>query len=197
MEHPNYQTIISKVMKFSDLGLERSEVTGAIKIGRAPHVAPLAVINCLYQPIEDKDVRFIEKETGLKIPSAYKYFLTHISNGLNLFVDTLSLYGLRRFNGRSLDFAWQPYSIIEYNTSELPKKITNDMFIIGSYDYDGSRLYMTHDNKVHYCKPNDATSLLTWPSLEEMLESEITRLYKLFDDKGVMYDESASTLPVV
>ena len=71
------------------------------------------------------------------------------------------------------------------------------MFISGSYDYDGSRLYMTHDNKVHYCKPNDATSLLTWPSLEEMLESEITRLYKLFDDKGVMYDESASTLPVV
>lgn len=206
MGHSDYQSIISQVMKFSNLGLERSEVTGAILIGRAPHVAPRAVINSMYQPISDDDVKFIESEIGLEMPSDYKYFLTHISNGLKLFVGTFSLYGLRRFMGRSPELIRQPYNIIQYNTSELPENTTDSMYIIGSYKYDGSRIYMTPDNMVHYCKRNDATSLLTWPSLKEMLESEITRLYQLFDDKGIRHSKSTSansimwdqeTLPII
>uniref|UniRef100_UPI0026027B85 hypothetical protein n=1 Tax=Chryseobacterium sp. TaxID=1871047 RepID=UPI0026027B85 len=59
-----------------------------------------------------------------------------------------------------------------------------------------SRLYIDKDtNIVHCCERWDATSKVQWSSFEEMLLSELKRLYRLFDDEGKEIDEDASTLP--
>lgn len=191
-----YQELKELMYKYQDYGLEVSPVTGAIKIGRAKHVAPLAWSNELYPVLSNEEIESLEKEIGLRIPDAYKVFLTTFSNGMVVLTTTLSLYGLRKYNSRdNIEYVFQPFDIVRVNTFERPKNMPDNMFIIGSYNWDGSFITMTTDNKVHYCKRDDATSLITWNSLEEMLVSEIKRIYTLYDEKGVKIDEDASPLP--
>ena len=199
MKDQDYQDIKDKLLKFAAMGYEMVEATGAIKIGKAPYRAPLAILNCLYSPINKSDILFLEKEMNKKIPKPYQKFLTEFSNGLDIMTTTLSLYGLRKNYIRTLEFVWQPFDIVTSNKyqSEKPTNADDDMFFIGFYDDDGSNLYMTPDEKVHFCKQDDATSLITWPSLKDMLESEIDRIYALFDDNGVPFDRNAPTVPIV
>lgn len=70
------------------------------------------------------------------------------------------------------------------------------MFFIGGYDWDGSQVYLTEDGKVHFCTPDDCSSLKEWDSLDIFLKSEIHRISLLFDDKGVEFDETTPTIPM-
>ena len=195
----NYEKIEEMIFKFSNLGLEISEATGAIKIGKAPHVAPLAIINAMFPVITNEEVKYIEEEIKLDIPESYRYFLTHFSNGLRILPCGISLYGLRHNYVRSIEMVWQPFNIIDYNNfeSEKPQDLSHNALIIGGYDWDISKLYMTPDEKVHYCGRYDGKSLKTWDSLEEMLLEEIPRLYSLVDEKAIKKDPSQPTTPVV
>jgi hypothetical protein len=192
----NTEKIRQLLLKFSHLGTKRMDTTGALLIGPAPHIAPRAWLNHIFDPTDEHHISKIENELKIKMPSCYVDFLTHYYNGLNIINDTLSLFGYLYYHIRSYEFIWQPYSIIDLNKFDKPINSTSDMFFIGEYGYDGSYLYMTPDEKVHFCSRNDATSLFTWNSLSEMLVSEIERLYKLFDSKGVAIDKSQPTTPV-
>ena len=70
------------------------------------------------------------------------------------------------------------------------------MLFIGSYDWDGSLLYMTTDEKVHFCNRDDSTSLFIWDSLSSMLISELKRLYNIFDSHGIQIDDTQVTTPI-
>ena len=191
-----YKSIIDKLYKFAHLGVEKAAKTGAIKIGKAPYIAPEAVINSLYPPIRNSDVDHIEEEINIVIPDSYRYFLTNISNGLEVMTTSLCLYGMRANFIRNIEWVWQPFSLSSNNKkSEKPFNADGTMLFIGGYDWDGSHLYMTPDNKVHYCSHDDASSLLTWPSLRDMLETEIDRLYTLYDANGVPINEDKPTTP--
>lgn len=111
--------------------------------------------------------------------------------------DTLCLYGYRYNYIRDMDHVWQPYSIIEVNKYkyERPLNASEDMFFIGGYEWDGSHLYMTPDQRVHFCRRDDSQSLIFWDSLHSMLVSEIERLYTLFDSNGLQIDDSKPTTP--
>lgn len=192
-----YQKLLTLIMKYSYLGIEYNEATKAIKIGPAPHRAPLAFLNCIYQPITHEQIREIENKLDKKIPKDYSTFLTEFSNGLGIICTTLYLYGLRSNYIRSSEMIWQPWDIIENNSDfEIPQNSTNDMFFLGGYTYDLSNLYMDANGTIHYCSRYDATSLKTWPSLTEMLLSEIERLYSLHDEKGVLLTDRKHTLPI-
>ena len=80
---------------------------------------------------------------------------------------------------RDINAAWQPYSIIDLNKFDKPLNSTNNMFFIGGYDWDGSLLYMTPDQRIHFCSSENSKSLMSWDSLYSMLVSEIERLYLL------------------
>ena len=97
-----------------------------------------------------------------------------------------------------MDHIWQPYSIIEVNKYkyERPLNAEKDMFFIGGYVWDGSLIYMTPDQRVHFCRRHDSQSLISWDSLHSMLISEIERLYTLFDSTGLQIDPSKPTTPV-
>jgi len=182
--------------RFESLGIEKSQ-NGAILIGRASHIAPLAWLNCLYPVLENEEILLIEEKLGTKIPEDYKFFLSNFSNGLGIFVSVFSLYGLRKDLVRSIEASRQPFSIFTTNLIEKPKNSKDSYFFIGGYNWDGSNLYIDKQtNKVHYCDRWDATSLFEWNSFDEMIVSEVKRITNLFDKKGVILDENRFTTPI-
>jgi SMI1 / KNR4 family (SUKH-1) len=193
----NYiEKIKNELYKFEDLGLEKSE-NGTILIGKAIHIAPLAWLNKIYPVLNEEDILLLEKELKTEIPEDYKDFLTKFGNGLNIFVATLSLNGLRKEMGRSIEASRQPFSIITPNINERPRNAKVNYFFIGGYNWDCSKLYIDKiTNKVHYCAEWDATSLYEWNSFEEMIISEIKRITNLYDEKGVILAKNKYTTPI-
>lgn len=108
----------------------------------------------------------------------------------------MALFGLRSNYIRTIEMVWQPFNIIEYNKFEVPQNATSEMLFIGGYGWDGSKLYITPDERVHYCARWDATSMKTWDSLTGMLIEEIERLYTLFNDYGIQIDPKKPTTPL-
>lgn len=60
------------IYRFQNQGIEESQSTGAILIGKAPHIAPEAWLNTLYPPLSKNDVQALEKELGMEISIDYK-----------------------------------------------------------------------------------------------------------------------------
>lgn len=191
-----FDLVLEKIFSFENLGIKKMN-NGAVLIGAAPHVAAEAYIHKIFKTLESKDIDFLETENKTTLPKDYIDFLTQKSNGLNYFVDRLSLDGLRKQIGRDEEAASQPFSLSDTNVWERPKNAKPDFFFIGGYGYDGSKLYIDKNtNKVHYCARRDATSLKEWDSFENMIISEIERIFKLFDEKGVLLVTSKETLPL-
>lgn len=194
----DYSKINELLMKYSNLGLETSKGTGALMIGKAPHIARFAIINCLYPTLSFDDIKYVEDKIGKPLPKSLKDFFVYFSNGLSVLTGKLSIFGLRSNYCRSLEMARQPHSIIEYNNLFDPLyNLSENAIVIGAYSYDLSKLYMTPDEKVHYCKPDDATSLKTWPSLKDMLIDQIEWLYSLHDDKSVKLPDTPPAIPAI
>ncbi|MBV8326530.1 SMI1/KNR4 family protein [Chryseobacterium sp.] len=184
------------IYKFSNLGLDSSS-DGAMMIGRAPFKGPEAWLNIIYPRVSEEELALLEKELYTIIPESYKIFLINYSNGGNFLSSTLSLDGLRRRLTRDPKAnSRQPFSIITPNVYERPENAKDSYFFIGGYQWDGSLLYIDKDtNMVHCCGLDDATSKVHWNSFEDMLLSELKRLYLLFDEEGREINEDVSTLP--
>lgn len=191
-----YKEIRELIYKFQNLGIGNSS-DGAILIGKAPHLGSEAWINEIFPTLENAEIENLEKELKTEIPKEYKTFLKEFSNGLMILTATLSFYGLRRQLSRDPKInSRQPFSPISANIYERPDNVKESYFFIGSYQWDGPRLYIDKDTNIVHCgSPDDATSKFQWNSFEEMLLSELKRLYKLFDEEGREIDEDVSTLP--
>src|SRR5690242_17744792 len=95
-----FENIKEEIFKYKHLGEEEVPETGALLIGRAPHVARLAWLHSLYPVLNNEEVLQLEQVVRTEIPESYKSFLMNASNGLSLFVDAFYLYGLRKLAGR-------------------------------------------------------------------------------------------------
>lgn len=174
------------MMRYRHLGTRKIETTGAFLIGNASH------------SLSEQETAELETLLDTTIPPEYRYFLQNISNGMNVLVDELCLFGKRNnYIRTSMDATRQPFNLRDA-LEEKPRNATCDMFFIGGYSWDGSKLYIDkRNNSVHYCKRYDSTSLKSWDSLAEMIISEVKRLYSLFDLDGKQIDENKSTIPVI
>lgn len=192
----NFEKINKLIFKFQNLGIEKSN-DGAILIGKAPHKGPKAWVNLLFPPLSIKEINDLKIQLNRDIPKEYTDFLLNFSNGLDVLSSTFSLYGLRRQLNRDIETnVRQPYSIITPNIFERPDNAKDSCFFIGGYNWDGSHLYIDNEtNIIHCCQRWDATSKKQWNSLEEMILSEIERLYNFFDDKGIEFDENKKIIP--
>jgi hypothetical protein len=184
------------IYKFENLE-KGSSSDGAILIGKAPFIGTKAWLNIMYPVLSDKEIVWLESELKTTIPEDYKQFLSDFSNGLIILSSTFSLYGLRRQINRDIKAnVRQPYSILTPNIFERPKNAKDNYFFIGGYNWDGSHLYIDKEtNRVHCCERWDATSKMQWTSFEEMITSEIKRLYLLFDHEGKEIDRDQKTIP--
>lgn len=191
-------TLLKLIDRFNHLGVEYVSATGATLVGRALHIGSEAWLNSIYDTVSESDVTAMEKSMGREIPIQYREFLLNCSNGLNIMSTTLCLFGCRKLVGRDITASRQPFDLVTLNTykSERPKNATSNLFFFGGYDWDGSQVYLTDDGRVHFCSPNDCTSLKSWNSLDNFLLSEIQRIFLSFDDNGFELDETAPMLPV-
>ena len=192
-----YEEIRNLMFKLSHLGVWNFSQEGGFFIGKAPHLGTRAWQNRIYPKISMTEIEIMENEMHRQIAPSYIRFLTSFSNGLDIFNDTLGLYGYRYSFRRDETHNQQPYNLVWLNRFQRPLNITVDMFFIGEYNWDHSFLYVTPDQKVHFCHREDATSLFTWDSIEDMLLSEIKRIYTLFDDRGVAIDPKHPTTPII
>ena len=193
-----YEQIRKLLYKFEKYGVEVTE-NGTILIGHPDYLPEHWRLVMIFQKLETEEIDILENECGTSIPHSYKNFLTNFSNGLDFINDTLSLYGLRKIAGRTLESARQPYALKTPNKDErwCMENVKDSYFFIGSYKWDGSHIYIDKKTeKVHLCAPDDATPLFTWNSLEDMLISELTRLYSLFTEDGHRINKAKSTLPI-
>ena len=186
---PEY--LIDFLDEYRHLG-QKTLSNGATLIGKAPHIAAEAWLHHMYAPLSEHDIELIEQQLNQGIPCSYKKFLS-AGNGLNIFNTTLSLYGLRsNYNRNELD-VWQPFDLIIANTTEKPKG-ANDLFIIGAYDWDGSKLCIHQDDEQVFVIDNDNEFVCRWKDFDTMLSSELKRLQLLFDSEGKECNPLQSTV---
>ncbi len=169
---------------------------GTKLIGKAPHIAPQAWLHTLYRGLEPTEVKMTESELNTDIPENYAQFLA-FSNGLNLFNTTLNLFGRRENYERVNEInARQPFALGIINIDEKPENSKDNYFFIGSYDWDGSLIFINKmTNKVHRCNRDDAEILNTWTDFNEFLKTEILRLKLLHNDNGTEIITDGKTIP--
>jgi hypothetical protein len=116
-------------------------------VGRALHIAPQAWLHQVFAPLKEDEIIKDKSKLSCFLNPAYELFLKHM-NGLNLYSNSLSLYGLRDNYIRDEKNVWQPFDIIRTNEFESRRSIGKSNLIIGSYNFDGSNLCFDADGKI-------------------------------------------------
>ncbi|MBS1689402.1 MAG: SMI1/KNR4 family protein [Bacteroidetes bacterium] len=183
------------LLKYAVFG-KKELADGTLLIAPAKFVAPEAWVHQIYPPLNEDEIKILEEQIAGLIPNSYVIFLKEYSNGINIFNDVLALFGYRKRRGRGIDDVWQPYSMIIPNTIERIKNATDEMIFIGSYSWDGSKIYINRNTeKVYRCLRGDITPLNEWDCFEQMIVTEIKRLSKLHTNEGKRLDRSIPTIP--
>jgi SMI1 / KNR4 family (SUKH-1) len=190
-----YDELLNLLNSARAFGFQRLE-TGVELIGHVPHVAPQAYFHQLYPPLTSDEIDALENRLRLPFPLDFRDLLLH-TNGMTLFSSHLRVFGARFSYVRQGLNAWQPLGIEQPNIQERPADAPSDALFIGSYFWDGSRIYMTGSPAMAIrARRGSSVPLNSWPGLWEMLISEARRLAALFDDKGRPKDPDQPTNPV-
>lgn len=178
-----FQKVFQILKQASSLGEERTP-EGVTLIGKTPHIGPRAWLHYIFPPIDDGEINLLEYEIGRVFPESLREFL-ELSNGINVFSDSLAIFGHRTTFDRSSAII-EPYSIVSMNLYERPPNLSKDMLLVGSYSSgDGAFLYMDpRSGAVMRSARNDATPTEQWSSFGAMLVDEVCRLFELFDERG-------------
>jgi hypothetical protein len=178
-----YARVMEVILRAEALGARRL-ANGTYLIGHTPHVAPEAYLHVTYPALDDAQIDAIDQAIGRPLPDQLRDFYRY-SNGMDLFGCTLSIFGLRTKFERTGDAAWQPFSIVAPNVTERPHDAEEPLVFFGCYESDGSQLAMSSQSRVVYrCRARTAQTIGQWPSFEDMLVAEVTRLSYLFDETG-------------
>ena len=173
---------------------ERTLANGTRQICHVPHVAPEAWFHELYRPLGQSEIEEMERKIGQRLPDEFKAFLK-ISNGLNVFSDSLSIWADRKTYQRTGDDAIQPYSLVDLN-AERPKNCPPTWIFFGSYRWNGARVVLDvseTETQIKCVLKRTVQVVKTWPSFSVWLLNEITRLKDLYDENGRKKDRMAPT----
>lgn len=188
-----FEEISNLLLQYKHLGEQFLE-DGTLLIGKVPEVALNAWLHEIYPPLNHAELLKLENDLERVVPNSYKYYLTSFSNGLNIFNDTLSFYGLRKMEGRSMVKVWQPYSLYTINILERVTNSKDSFFYIGGYGWDGSLLYIDElTNRVHHCTKDSSKSLNSWDNFETMVVKEVKRLVGIYEKIGVKILDEKTT----
>jgi hypothetical protein len=190
-----YKEIFKLLSKWEEGGFrELDNVTKMIC--HVPHIAPEAWLHIIYSKASNDDIFSLKNELTYGLPLEFEEFLS-VSNGLNIFSDSLSIWGIRESYVRQGDEAIQPYDLISTN-SERPEGCLDSWVFFGGYSWDGSSVMFDMKNgiessKVYLCETDSTNIILEWESFNEWLISEINRLSQMYNISGVEYDEDMPT----
>lgn len=186
--------MVSMFSQFEKLGTKKTS-NGTVLYGKAPHVGSEAYLHAVFPSCPESGLERIEANVGMPLPPALRSFVK-LSNGLDVFVGTLSIFGWRENFKRTVEAVQsQPFSIITPNTIERPQWIEPTHWIFGRYNWDGTAVCLGRGAAVTARAPGTGEIRRTWKSLDDFLKTEAQRLRGLFDDQGREIDEESSTLP--
>jgi len=193
------QYLLDFLRKWESKG-KRELLNGTKLICPVPHIAPQAWLHQIYAQLSELQIIELEKELPISLPKDFKDFLSH-ANGINIFSDSLSIWGLRNSYVRTGDEAIQPYSLSDLN-AERPRGCPDSWLFFGSYSWDGSRVMFDlkegigSNNKVYLCLRNSTIIIKEWSSLWDWVIAEVERLGRMYDENGVVIDDNMPTSPV-
>lgn len=189
----DFNLIYKKLTKWENCGFKTME-NGARVICKVPHVAEQAWLHRIYAPKKFQEIQALEQSLGMPLPKDLKEFFSY-ANGINIFSDSLSVWGIRDSYLRTIEDSFQPYDLYQAHKEE-ESKLSYSTVIFGSYNWDGSlMIYDCSQHKVLRCEGDKLTPLQEWQNLWIWLESELDRLSLLFDECGVLYDLDQPTTP--
>ena len=188
-----FKNLIRTLNKYEGGG-ERKLENGTLLICHVPHLAPEAWLHEIYISLSEEQINELENTIPVPLPSDYREFLK-ISNGINIFSDSLSVFGVR-----DSDSSTQPYDIIDENM-EAPEGAPESWLFFGGYSWDGTMVMFdlnegTENNKVYLCARESAEILYEWNDFWSWLSEETDRLSKMFDLNGVKLDKNTPTCPI-
>jgi hypothetical protein len=96
-----FDVVKQQLFKFENLSKEVTR-SGAVLIGHAPHIAPMAWLHSIYPVLTEEDIIELEAELKKPIPEAYRDFLKNYSNGLALLQLHLLFMACARYWGELL-----------------------------------------------------------------------------------------------
>jgi hypothetical protein len=171
---------------------------GTIQICHVPHVGDEAWLHKLYVGLDENQIEQLQNSIPVSLPESYKELLKHY-NGLNIFSNSLCIWGYRSLNYRTGEESIQPYCLFTENL-ERAKNCPETWLYFGSYSWDGSKVFINTKggfeiNKVYRTNMHDVEIQNEWPDIWTWLLSETQRLSKMFDENGVEFDEDNPTTP--
>jgi len=189
-----FDNVFRLLKKASVLG-EKIENNGVTLLGRANHVGSDAWLHTLFPPLDSSDVNLLEEEIGRTFPESFREFL-ELTNGLNVFSDSLAIFGRRTSYDRNAGER-EPYDIVSMNRYDRPTRLRDDVLLIGSYSYGkGFLLYIDpRSERIYRCHRSDGEPIKKWENFGEMLLAEVNRFDQLFDERGVLRDLDAVLVP--
>ena len=173
-----WRRVLEVIESYAALG-EKTLIDGTRLVGHVPHVAPLAYLHQLGEPLGGLDASRVQMEARRPMPDEFRWFLTEASNGLSLFAE-IEVYGLRRDR-------W-PFPAGDANRlSNLPG------FVVGSYREDGSRVTILEDARICWVPEDSSEAARYWPDFITWLAEESDRLGQRFDADGKELDDDPKT----
>lgn len=190
----NRTDFIDKFSKYEHWAHKETD-NGTLLIGNPYKDKPFWWLIHIFPKVKSNKLKEFCKNK-LDIPQVYLDFLENVSNGFLLFLGTLALSGIKESYSRALDVE-EPFDLLTPNIEERPKNAKDTYFFFGSYNWDGSKLYIdTSNNHVYLAKRYSLEMIYEWSSFEEFINTEIPRICSLFDDNGEEINPDVSTLPV-
>lgn len=167
---------------------------------QVPWIGQNAYLNVVFKGAPKDALRQITRE--LAMPISLTEFLA-VQNGANLFSGAMSVYGIHhpgQLLYRADAFFDLPFNIEDENSS-WPPYDSERCLAIGGYSFDGSTICVDRgDSRIFLFRRGQGRLLATpersWPSLDEWITSEITRLGFLFDRTGRRLVDESQTLPL-
>jgi hypothetical protein len=190
-----FDIILSTLRKWDNCGTRKLN-NGTEVICNVPNVAPQAWLHKIYAELSKDEIVSMQIELKQKLPNDLVEFLSQ-ANGINIFSDSLSVWGNKMSYARTGDEAIQPYDMIDLNLETKACK-SEYQLIIGSYSWDGSIVlydFSKSEKQIFRCEKSEMKVLNVWNDIWDWLEKESLRLSTLFDENGYEYDEDIPTVP--
>ena len=181
----DYAKLRTLIDPWNRLGSKRFPA-GTLAIGHVPHVAPEAWLHLLMPPLDQDGLEVLQDQINRDFPSDLKRLML-LHNGMGMFSDLISIYGLRTSYQRSNMAAMQemPFDMVRPNTLERPRNVPDDLIFFGSFDYALASVAIEPDGTISvWSKPRELLSRRVYRSLFDFLITEAVKANRRFDASG-------------
>lgn len=176
-----FSVVLAVVDRFAST--EDIREAGGRLVRPLPWVGTHAYLHRLYSPCTEDEVAALATLVGRQPPQQYRRFLM-LSNGLSLFHESLSVYGIRESFDRTPSVAqWQPYSVAVENLDRMG--LRPDDFCVGSVGPECDKIvWREASDDIARLSREDGVFHESWPSFADFLKSESKRFSQYHESTG-------------